>query len=245
MAEERGPDTHATHQVTDLLAFNAYHGWYYGGLDDLEPWIAAYRRNHPGRAIALSEFGAGAGIDRHAERPAARDLSEEYQALFLDRHLATAARSPLWGAFVWVLADFAADHRTDSFRPGINDKGLVTYDRGVRKDAFYVVRAHWSEQPTLRIASRRFREREESAVEVAVITNLDAVDLWVNGTHMPEAAPAPGSRILRWRDVALGPGDNEIVATARTEEGQELVDRVRWRRSERRAEPEPPARGAR
>jgi beta-galactosidase len=228
MAQEPGPATHPTHRITELLAFNAYYGWYYGAIDDLAAWIARYRRDHPGRAIALSEFGAGAGIDRHAERPKARDLSEEYQARFLDRHLAIAARAPLWGAFIWVFADFAADHRTDGFRPGINDKGLVTYDRNVRKDGYHVVRAHWSREPTLRIASRRFRERREDTVEVAVISNLDRVEVRVNGDVLPPPVRAEGSRILRWPDVRLAPGDNEVAATALAG-GKRLSDRVRWR----------------
>ncbi|HKE17487.1 MAG TPA: glycoside hydrolase family 2 TIM barrel-domain containing protein [Kofleriaceae bacterium] len=230
MAQEPGPATHPSHEVSDLLAFNAYYGWYYGAIDDLAPWIARYRRDNPARAIALSEFGAGAGIERHAARPAARDLSEEYQVLFLDRHLAATARAELWAAFIWVLADFAADHRTDSSRPGINDKGLVTHDRRVRKDAFYAVKAHWSRAPTLRIASRRFRRREADTAEVAVITNLDRVEVRVDGARLGAPAREPGSRVLRWRDVPLRLGDNEVVATGVAADGRRLSDRVRWRR---------------
>ncbi|HWM87388.1 MAG TPA: glycoside hydrolase family 2 TIM barrel-domain containing protein [Kofleriaceae bacterium] len=228
LAQEKGPATHPSHEVSQLLGFNAYHGWYYGSIDDLGGWIRSYRRNHPGRAIALSEVGAGAGIERHAERPAAKDLSEEYQALFLDRHLATAARSQLWGTFIWVFADFAADHRTDSVRPGINDKGLVTRDRAVEKDSYHVVRAHWSREPVLRIASRRFHRRA-ATVEVAVITNLERVELRVNGVLLPPPARSPGSRMLRWTGVRLKPGDNQVEAIA--QEGR-LMDRVRWRRIE-------------
>ena len=230
MAQERGPATHPTHEVSDLLGFNAYYGWYYGALGDLAPWIARYRRHHPRRAIALSEFGAGAGIDRHAARPVARDLTEEYQADLLDGHLAAVAGAQVWGAFIWVFADFAADHRTDSFRPGINDKGLVTYDRGARKDAFYVVKAHWSGEPTLRIASRRFRQREGETADVAVITNLPVVEMRVNGVRLAAPAQARGSRVLRWRAVPLIMGDNELFVTAATPDGRRLSDRVRWRR---------------
>jgi beta-galactosidase len=230
LAQERGPATHPSHEVSDLLGFNAYHGWYYGAIRDLGPWIERYRRHHPARPIALSEFGAGAGIERHAARPVARDLSEEFQADLLDRHLATAAGAQLWGAYIWVFADFAADHRTDSFRPGINDKGLVTYDRGARKDAYHVVRAHWSPAPTLRIASRRFRNREGETAEVAVITNLAAVEMRVNGARLAAPSRARGSRILRWRAVPLAMGDNELFVTAVAANGRRLSDRVRWRR---------------
>ncbi len=230
MAQERGPATHPTHEVSDLLGFNAYYGWYYGAPGDLGPWIERYRRHHPRRAIALSEFGAGAGIERHAARPVARDLSEEYQADLIDRHLAAVAGVQLWGAFIWVFADFAADHRTDSFRPGINDKGLVTYNRGARKDAYHVVKAHWSGEPTLRIASRRFRQREGETADVVVITNLPAVEMRVNGARLAAPAQARGSRVLRWRAVPLVIGDNELFVTAAAPDGRRLSDRVRWRR---------------
>src|SRR3546814_12743422 len=45
----------------------------------------------------------------------------------------------LWGSFVWVAFDLASDGRSEGDRNGINDKGIVTYDRAVRKDAYYYI----------------------------------------------------------------------------------------------------------
>lgn len=57
-----------------------------------------------------------------------------------------AERPFVWGTFVWNMFDFGAAHRTEGDRPGINDKGLVTFDRKVRKDAFYFYKANWNKQ---------------------------------------------------------------------------------------------------
>ena len=47
------------------------------------------------------------------------------------------ARPFLWCKFIWNMFDFASDGRKEGGAPGRNDKGLVTYDRRIRKDAFY------------------------------------------------------------------------------------------------------------
>jgi len=50
----------------------------------------------------------------------------------------------LWGTFIWQMFDSASDNRNEGEQPGINDKGLVTRDRRIRKDAFYLYKANWS-----------------------------------------------------------------------------------------------------
>ena len=62
----------------------------------------------------------------------------------------------VWGSFIWNMFDFGAAHRTEGDRPGINDKGLVTFDRAVKKDAFYFYKANWNtEVKTLYLTSKR------------------------------------------------------------------------------------------
>lgn len=51
---------------------------------------------------------------------------------------ALVERPFVWGSFVWNMFDFGAAHRTEGDRLGVNDKGLVTRDRKIRKDAFYL-----------------------------------------------------------------------------------------------------------
>lgn len=42
-------------------------------------------------------------------------------------------RPYVWASFVWNMFDFGAAHRTEGDRLGINDKGLVTHDRKIKR----------------------------------------------------------------------------------------------------------------
>ncbi|MDE6491392.1 MAG: beta-galactosidase, partial [Muribaculaceae bacterium] len=128
--------------ITDLIAWNKYYGWYGGSPDDLARWLDATHANHPDFKIGVSEYGAGASIYHQQDSTLRGDASgwwhpENYQT---DYHVNSwkilADRPYVWGSFIWNLFDFGAAHRTEGDRPGINDKGLVTFDRKTRKDAF-------------------------------------------------------------------------------------------------------------
>ena len=66
------------------------------------------------------------------------------------------SRSWIWGSFIWNMFDFAADGRNEGETAGRNDKGMMSYDRQTKKDAFYYYKANWSSQQVLWIASKRF-----------------------------------------------------------------------------------------
>ena len=68
--------------------------------------------------------------------------------------------------------------------PGRNDKGLVTYDRQTKKDAFYFYKANWSDEPVLYITSRRFTERTNAVTDVKIYSNAQQVELLVNGNSL-------------------------------------------------------------
>ena len=132
-------------------------------------------------------------------------------------------RSPyLWATHVWNLVDFGADARAEGGRPGRNQKGLVTFDRSVKKDAFYVYKAYWSDEPFVHIAGRRYVDRAESTTEVTVYSNQAEVSLWCDdqliGTH-------GGTRVSRFSVPLTG----EHHLTARS--GQ-VSDTVTVRRTE-------------
>jgi beta-galactosidase len=121
--------------------------------------------------------------------------------------------------------DFASDSRREGDTPGRNDKGLVTYDRQTRKDAFYWYKANWSSDPVLYITSRRYVNRPINTVEVKVYSNLDAVQLSVNGEVI--GTQSGMDHIFRWTDVPLAPGANTIEITA-TQNGTSYSDAVTW-----------------
>jgi len=205
----------------DVAAFNRYYGWYGGGLDEFPAWLDATRAAYPKGRWGLSEYGAGASISQHAEnpgRPAARGPyhPEEYQNLYHEAYWAALRGRPyVWGKFIWCLFDFASDGRNEGDHPGRNDKGLVTYDRKVRKDAFYYYKANWSDEPVLHITSAGFTPRTAAETEVKVYSNAPEVALTVNGVALGARSDADGQRVFRWEHVSLAPGPNHVIATAR------------------------------
>jgi beta-galactosidase len=200
--------------LTELVGFNRYDGWYVNTLAAFAPGVDVMRARRPHLRMALSEYGAGASVAIHAAAPKKMDHSEEYQALFHETYWrALAARPFVWGSFVWNMFDFAVDVRKEGDHPGRNDKGLVTYDRKVKKDAFYWFKANWAESPVfVHVAGRRFTPRPAGDYELKVYSNAPAVRLTVNGAALSEVNAA--DHLFTWPGVPLRPGRNVIEATA-------------------------------
>lgn len=221
-------DDHPKAMVTDVIGFNRYFGWYPDQSGKtIGAWAAGFHAAHPERAFSVSEYGAGASILHQADPPGQVDpLSgwhpEQFQTLYHERNWRKLADKPyLFGAFVWVAFDLASAGRHEGDRRGINDKGVVTYDRAVRKDAWYWYQANWSDEPMLHITSRRFDVRAEPDAEVKAYTNAGPATLLLNGVEL--GAQAPRNRIVRW-NVRLRPGANRIEV--RSASG--LSDTVEW-----------------
>jgi beta-galactosidase len=221
-------DDHPKAMVTDLIAFNRYFGWYPDQKGTIGEWAARFHAAHPERPFGVSEYGAGASI-LHQEDPPRQPVPasgwhpEQYQALYHERNWRELRDKPyLWGTFVWVGFDLASAGRREGDRPGINDKGLVTYDRKTRKDAFYWYKANWSDEPVLYLTSRRFTHRFDPDVEVKAYTNRGAATLLLNGT--PVGTVEPLDHILRWQ-VRLSEGKNRIEL--RSSDGK-LSDGAVW-----------------
>jgi beta-galactosidase len=206
---------------TDVVAFNRYFGWYSGQLGDFAAWLDKTRADYPRARFAMSEFGAGASVAQHQENPGRPEPRgpfhpEEYQNLYHEAYWAALRDRPyVWAKFIWCLHDFASDGRNEGDHPGRNDKGLVTYDRKLRKDAFYFYKASWASDPVVHIASCRFVDRTEAVTEVKVYSNAPEVTLEVNGVSLGAKGDPQGGRVFRWPGVRLSPGQNQVSARAR------------------------------
>ncbi|MFJ6465557.1 glycoside hydrolase family 2 protein [Streptomyces sp. NPDC091387] len=215
----------------DTTAYNKYFGWYGGSFDDVGGWADKLHAASPNRTFALSEFGAGANPDQHALDPSAPSPGgafhpEEYQALLHEASWKQLAARPfVWGSFVWNMFDFASDGRNEGGRPGINDKGLVTRDRLIRKDAFFWYKANWSPEPTLYITSRRWTSRTEAAAELKVYSSAATVSAVLNGA--PLASRSSADHIFKWTGLRLRPGENIVTVTASIG-GTTYTDKVTW-----------------
>jgi len=209
--------------VTDVIGYNLYKGWYEKSPEDFGPAVDTLHNRLPGRPFCISEFGAGAGVHQHEfpatrPEPGGRWHPEEWQSLIHESTWrAIAARPWIWGAFVWCMFDFGSDGRSEGELPGRNDKGLVTYDRKVKKDAYYWYRANWNPSPLVYITGRRYTPRPSGPSEVRVYSNCDSVALSVNG--VTEGTKECGTRVAVWSDVRLREGKNRIEAAGRGNSG--------------------------
>ncbi|HSW08163.1 glycoside hydrolase family 2 protein [Aquabacterium sp.] len=224
-------DDHPMAQQTDVIGFNRYFGWYDKDFAELGRWADQLHARLPERAISLSEYGAGASVLQQ-EDPPRRPLPnsawhpEQYQALFHEAYWRQIRERPyLWGNFVWVGFDLASAGRNEGDRAGINDKGLITYDRQVRKDAYFWYQANWSRRPMAYISSRRFTQRTQPQTDVKVYTNGRRATLFVNGVAQPTQAPT--DHVLIWPAVPLRSGPNRLRVV--TEHG--ASDEVVWTHS--------------
>ncbi len=218
---------------TDVVAFNRYYGWYSGKLSEFAPWLDKTHADYPKARFGMSEFGAGASIFQHEDPPVAPKANgpyhpEEYQNLVHETYWAALKTRPyVWAKFIWCLHDFASDGRNEGDHPGRNDKGLVTYDRRVKKDAFFFYKANWSKEPVLHITSCRFTERTEPVTEIKVYSNATEVDLELNGKSLGARRDPSGDHIFRWQAIALSPGENRVSAKAHFG-GNEMTDSCIW-----------------
>jgi beta-galactosidase len=222
------PDDHPMALVTDLASYNRYWGWYDGSLQDIGPWADRLHAKLPNKPIGLGEYGAGASVLQQEDPPKPPAPGgpwhpEQFQALFHEAYAAQIAQRPyLWGHFVWLGFDHASAGRNEGDKPGVNDKGVVTYDRRYRKDAYHLLRAWWAREPVLHIASRRFSPRPAGTVAVKVYSNAREATLVLNGRTVGTVPVV--DRVATWPEVTLLPGR----ATLQVHDERGLSDRVDW-----------------
>ena len=211
-------------EITDLVGYNVYFGWYYGEMNDFGPYLDRFHLARPKLPLGISEYGVDANLALHAEEPKVKDYSEEYQALWHETvYPQIEARPWLWGSFVWNMFDFSSGRRNEGGQRFINAKGLVSHDRKTRKDAFYYYKARWSVEPFVHLCARRFQNRAQEKIDVKCYTNQPSVRLRVNGELFGKGQTKNGT--VLFEDVPLAMGKNFVEAVA-----GEYTDSASWRR---------------
>ena len=175
--------------IPDSGAYNLYFGWYLGSLEQNDAFFDEYHEKFPQRAIGFSEYGADTNPAFQTSEPESGDYTEQFQCAYHEHILNLIDERPyLWCTFVWNLFDFGADGRDEGGAHGKNQKGLVTIDRSLKKDAFYLYKAAWSSEPFVYLCGRRYVNRAENVTEVKVYSNQPAVTLIVDGTILETKA---------------------------------------------------------
>lgn len=170
--------------IPDVVAYNHYFGWYGGTTDQNGKFMDEFHKKYPNIPIGMSEYGCEA-LNWHSSHPAQGDYTEEYQAVYHEELIKQLFTRPfIWGTWVWNMFDFAADARSEGGQDGMNHKGLVTFDRKYKKDAFYAYKAWLSDEPFVHISGKRYVDRVEDVTKITVYSNQPQVELFANGQSL-------------------------------------------------------------
>lgn len=228
--------------IADASGANRYFGWYYGQPANLAKHLDELHALHPGQPLSVSEYGAGGATSIHTDDPLGGPIDpggavqpEEYQAYVHEESWRVIKSKPyLWASWLWNGFDFATTTRREGDSQDINTKGLVSYDRTIKKDAFYFYKANWTDTPTVHIVGRRYVDRAYPVTDVKVYSNAPATNLIVNGKSLGVRTDCP-DRVCVWQAVRLIGGKNQLSATSEFPSGQ-VTDRVAWALAAERAD---------
>ncbi len=210
-------------EIPDVNSYNLYFGWYLGELEQNDAFFDEYHATYPDRCIGFSEYGADANPQYQSAAPEKGDYTESYQALYHEHLLAMIEARPwLWATHVWNLFDFAADGRDEGGKHGVNQKGLVTMDRQLKKDAFYLYKAAWNKaEPFVHLCGSRYVDRAENVTEIKAYSNQPEVALYVDGKLLERQT---GKTVFRFQ-VPIS-GEHTIEAKAGAYSSVMLVRRA-------------------
>lgn len=205
--------------ITENIAWNRYDGWYGSTPKTLASFLDQTHQKHPQLRIGISEYGAGASIYHQQDsltqtNPTSWWHPENWQTYYhIENWKIIHERPFVWGTFVWNMFDFGAAHRTEGDRPGINDKGLVTFDRKVKKDAFYFYKANWNKQePMIYLAEKRCVLRTQPEQTFMAFTTAPEAELFVNGKSYGKQQ-TDNYATATWKGIKLQEGANAIRVT--------------------------------
>ena len=219
------------HGCSDLIAWNKYFGWNEG--DQIGPFMDNVKAHAGGHPVGVSEYGFGGSTKQHLcpindkDKELGSMHPEEFQAISHELNWEALSQRPyLWAKIIWVFSDFQSFIRHEGDTEGINDKGLVTYDRKTRKDAFYFYKANWNKAPMLHLCDQRFTERQHANTQVKVYTTAADATLYVNGKKVGKKKADKLHRIV-WEGITLQPGENTIEVSTKAGK-EELKESCVW-----------------
>lgn len=226
--------------LVDVFSPSIWAGWYSGAYTNYEKAVASAMKKYP-RFLHV-EYGGSSMVGRHAETPIDGkgqmspdeweeavnqvvvkniakygDWSENYIVDLFDWHLRVSETTEdLVGNAQWAIKDFGTPLRPENDIPYMNQKGLVDRE-GNPKDAYYVFKSYWAEDPFCYIESHTWTERsgpKDLARKISVYSNCDEVEFIHNGVAGArkqkniQAFPASG---LNW-EINFIEGKNQLIA---------------------------------
>jgi beta-galactosidase len=203
------------------------HGWNEGGYSDVID-IVGYnygqrdaqdirdREDHPGRLVIGTESASFT-----TTRGEYADDPERGYCSAYGTNLPSWSCSPekawndvmqhpfLTGVFLWTGFDYRGEP-TPYLWPCINSHFGIMDTCGFPKDIYYYIKAAWTGEPVLHLFPHwNWQGREGELIDVRAYTNLDAVELFVNGVSLGvQQTEGPGE--LQW-PVVYVPGELRAV----------------------------------
>lgn len=199
--------------LTDFVGYNLYYGWYYKEIKDLASRLDDFHKVQPDIPVMVTEYGVDTNPKYHSYEPCVKDYTEEYQLMFHNNALKTfKERDFVLGGYVWAMFDFGSEIRNEGGVKGKNQKGLITIDRKLKKDSFYLCKAYWSKEPFVKLAGSRFVNRHKKENDITILSNLNYVKLYVNQELVGEVISKEPMKIIK--GVQLKQDSNEICVEA-------------------------------
>ena len=223
--------------TTDLIGYNRYYGWYMPNQTDARRQFGEamdrLHGDHPSLPLSVSEYGAGGALTQHSDNVlagfvnmAGRPQPEEFESFVHEETWPVIReRDFVFASWIWNMFDFPSDLRQEGDAIDLNTKGLVSFDRKTRKDAFYYYKAQWNPEPMMHLTGKRYVSRAYPVMEVKAYSNATKARLTINGKAVGEVPCT--DRICVWPAVALVPGANRAVVEGAVN-GVGVKDEMVW-----------------
>lgn len=227
-------DIPKTSPIADVVGLNRYYGWYYGQPQALSAHLDKLHSEYPDLPVSVSEYGAGGALSLHTDNPLGGPVDatghfqpEEYMSYVHEENWRVLnSKEYLFATWIWNAFDFATTARREGDAIDINTKGLVSYDRAIKKDSYFFYQANWSKLATLHITGRRYKERAYPVSDVRIYSNAIETELFVNGISQGVKTDCPQQTCI-WDNIRLTTGDNRILASGMIND-QQVSDEIIW-----------------
>lgn len=228
---------HMEHPVNlnaDIQGMNRYFGWYEKKIKDIDAWVEELEQKYPNQRLVLSEYGADANIEHQTELLGEslkwweQYYPETFQTKTHEYHWSVIAKHPyIVASYLWNSFDFATPMASRGGIPARNMKGLMTFDRKVKKDSYYWYKANWSKEPVVYLTQRRNADRERKETSVTVYSNIGTPRVYLNGKELQGIRQGYTEVHYLFDKVTLDDGENTLKAVA-VKNGKEYVDEIVW-----------------
>lgn len=226
-----------TNLNANIQGINHYYGWYNGQIDDLQKWASGMEKNYPENLLILSEYGADGNVFQQQEQSTlpekwnymSPEYPENYETKTHEKQWPVIARYPIiLASYAWNMFDFATPLWNRGGNIARNMKGLVTFDRKLKKDVFYWYKANWSKNPVLYLTERRTTERTKAITPVTVYSNVGEPNLYVNGKKIQVKAIKPDVDVHYVFDNILLKKGKNTIKTEVIKAGKMYSDTIVW-----------------